>query len=179
MILLDLLAMMQNMGSGVELRIAGEGPEENRLRMRNEELGMKNVVFLGRLDQKELQREIDRAIFIIAPSVAPETFGYSILESFARGKTVVASRIGAFPELVVDGKNGFLVSPGDTKSFVEKALYLLAHPHERSALEKHALASAKQYTAERHYASLFGYYQDILKPLNDSFSTSSKNKIYL
>ncbi|MDO8581409.1 MAG: glycosyltransferase [bacterium] len=156
-----LLDMMQNIGSGVELRIAGEGPELESLKSKVQSRKLA-VRFLGRLDQEKLQHEIDRATFVVAPSIVPETFGYSILESFARGKTVIASRIGAFPELVADGKNGFLIPPGDVKSFGEKAMYLVAHPRERKDLEKHALVSAKQYTAERHAVALLGYYHDML-----------------
>ena len=157
-----LLDMMHTIGSDVTLRIVGEGPEEERLRIRNQESGIRNVTFLGRLDQKDLAEEIDRSLFIVAPSVVPETFGLTILESFARGKPVVASRIGAFPELVRDGETGFLVQPGDVRALRDRVIYLVRNERERHAMGRKALAVAKQYAPKRHYEQLFQYYQELV-----------------
>ena len=51
------------------------------------------------------------------PSVCYETFGLTIVEAFSKGTPVVVSRMGAMQELVQDGRNGFLVEPGNAKQF--------------------------------------------------------------
>lgn len=156
-----LLKMMQDIGSEVTLRIAGEGSEEESLQRRVQSAKLP-VTFLGRLKSEQLQHEIDRALFVVAPSIVPETFGYTILESFARGKPVVASDIGAFPELVEDGKTGLLARPGDARDLREKVQYLFTHTRERQTMGKNARARAAAYTSAQHYTTLMQYYEDLL-----------------
>lgn len=158
--------------NGVQLRIIGTGPELESLKAKasayaeasadKKSQKLQNVTFLGYVDDKTLAEEIDRATLVVIPSIFPETFGFTVLESFAHGKTVVASRIGAVPELVQDGKNGFLVAPGDVQDLREKVQYLLSHPKERHAMERCARAVVQQYTPERHYATLLALYQKLL-----------------
>lgn len=50
------------------------------------------------------------------------------LQALATGMPVIATRHSGFPELVQDGKSGFLVAEGDYKALAEKILYMLEHP---------------------------------------------------
>jgi glycosyltransferase involved in cell wall biosynthesis len=92
------------------LTLAGWGPAAEYLQ--NEYGGFDNIRFAGAVfgeRKAELFRDCD---VLIAPSLAPESFGIVIAEAYAYGLPVIASRIGAFPELVQDGVTGFLVSSG-------------------------------------------------------------------
>lgn len=158
-----LLKMMHTIGSDFALRIAGTGPEEEHLQVQVNSLHLPNIVFLGHLDHARLTAEISRALFTVVPSRVPETFGYTILESFAQGKPVVASRVGAFPELVEEGKTGLLTKPGDVHDLADKVEYLLMHEKERRAMGAHARQLARrEYTPERHYEQLLTHYQKLL-----------------
>ena len=53
---------------------------------------------------------------IVVPSTQPEAFGLVAVEAMAAGLPVIASRIGALPELVVDGRTGLLFTPNDPSS---------------------------------------------------------------
>lgn len=66
-------------------------------------------------------------------AVAPEGFGLVILEAMAHGKPLVASNLGAVPELVRDGVTGRLVRPGDIDGLAEAILALL---DDREALNR-------------------------------------------
>jgi glycosyltransferase involved in cell wall biosynthesis len=93
--------------AGVPLVVAGDGPERDILRSR---AGARGVRFAGQVDDAELQRLRAGAALAIVPSRSAETFGLAAAEAMAVGVPVVASRVGALPELV---ESDGLVEPGD------------------------------------------------------------------
>jgi glycosyltransferase involved in cell wall biosynthesis len=96
--------------AGVPLIVAGDGPELEPLRAR---AGAGDVRFVGRLEEAELSRLRADAAIAIVPSRSAETFGMAAAEAMAVGVPVVASRIGALPELVEEAA---LVEPGDASA---------------------------------------------------------------
>src|SRR5208337_1936183 len=96
----------------VQLQIAGNGPQRRELEVLALELKLANVEFLGQLSSRELDRAIAGSRFTVMPSLAYETLGKSILESFAWGRAVVASELGSRRELICSGENGLLFGPG-------------------------------------------------------------------
>jgi glycosyltransferase involved in cell wall biosynthesis len=99
--------------AGVPLVIAGDGPEADALQAH---AGEGEVRFAGRVDDAELERLRSGAALAIVPSRSAETFGMSAAEAMAAGLPVVASRIGALPELVEDP---CLAQPDDATSLAE------------------------------------------------------------
>lgn len=99
--------------AGVPLVVAGDGPEMDALRAR---VGLGEVRFLGRVDDAELERLRRGAALAIVPSRSAETFGMAAAEAMAVGVPVVASRIGALPELVEEGG---LFEPGDAAALAQ------------------------------------------------------------
>ena len=89
------------------LVVAGDGPELDALRAR---AGDGDVRFTGRVQGEALERLRAGASLAIVPSRSAETFGMVAAEAMAAAIPVVASRIGALPELVDEGA---LVEPGD------------------------------------------------------------------
>jgi glycosyltransferase involved in cell wall biosynthesis len=68
---------------------------------------------------------------IFAFPTRAEGYGMVVLEAMAYGLAVVASRIGAIPEMVADGETGFLVEPEATSALAEKLAMLIANPEIR------------------------------------------------
>jgi glycosyltransferase involved in cell wall biosynthesis len=83
----------------VPLVVAGDGPLGEELRERSAAAG-RDVRFAGRLDAAALAELRRGAALAIVPSRSAETFGLAAAEAMADGVPVVATRIGALPELV-------------------------------------------------------------------------------
>lgn len=124
---------------GAGLRVAGDGPEAGLLD------GMEGVNRLGSQPGDAVRREMSRALALVVPSIWYENFPRTIVEAFAAGLPVIASRIGALAEIVSDGKTGLLFEPGNPADLAEKMAWALAHPGEMAAMGRNARA---QYEAE-------------------------------
>ncbi len=89
-----------------ELKIAGAGPYEGRLRAMASHLT--NIQFLGLLDDPALKRLFRKAIAVIVPSLFYETFGYVSLEAFSQGTPALVRNCGALPELIEQSGGGMV-----------------------------------------------------------------------
>jgi glycosyltransferase involved in cell wall biosynthesis len=96
------------------LVVAGDGPDRAGLERLATHLGVADrVVFTGWLDQERLAAQLRDSLLVVVPSVWDEPFGLAAAEAQAAGRAVLASRVGALPEIVVDAETGWLVPPGD------------------------------------------------------------------
>jgi glycosyltransferase involved in cell wall biosynthesis len=96
-------------GLDVELRIAGEGPERERLAALAAKLGVEpRVRFLGAVrDMRAFYRTID---CLVHPPIT-EAFGLVTIEAAAHGCPVIAAAIDGLPEAVADGVTGYCIAP--------------------------------------------------------------------
>lgn len=99
--------------AGLRLVVAGDGPERQALQAL---AGDGEVHFAGHVDDAELLRLRAHASLALVPSRSAETFGMAAAEAMAGGLPVLASRIGALPELLGEQS---LVAPGDPRALAE------------------------------------------------------------
>jgi glycosyltransferase involved in cell wall biosynthesis len=146
----------------VELRIAGIGPEEAKLKRIAAELGAKNIVFLGFLRKPELVEVRRHAAALVVPSIWYENASYAVLEALAEGLPVIASRIGGLPEQVEPGMNGLLADPGNVDAWVSALnAFFLMPEEERSRLAAASrLRARERYDWSNHLTSLFQLYRE-------------------
>lgn len=123
------------------LDIVGEGPERARLEelVRSRRLESR-VTFLGLRD--DVDKLLQRAHVFVHPCIWEEAFGLTLAEALATGCPVVASRIGATPELVTHGETGLLVPVGDVSSLAVAVAQVLSDAPFRERLGLNARASA-------------------------------------
>jgi len=144
----------------VLLKIIGDGPEKKNLEEKVRKENIKNVNFLGYKSQKELKEEIQKSLFVVLPSQSYETFGLTIIESFALGKPVIGSKIGAIPELVKDGRTGLTFEPRNAENLRDKIKYLINNREKISEMGKNAKKFVeKELNSERYYNQLMEIYQ--------------------
>lgn len=85
------------------------------------------VEFRGRLPAEAVKRELERAAVVALPSLF-EPFGLALLEGMAFGAACVGSDVEAIPEIIDDGRTGFVVPPGDAPALAERLVALLTAP---------------------------------------------------
>ena len=159
--LTDLLRAMQSLPN-IRLQIVGDGPQRRELEQLAAELELANVDFLGQQQGKELDLLIESARFSVLPSLAYETLGKTILESYARARPVIATDLGSRRELVVHERTGLLYPPGDWKQLARDIGDLCAQP-ERVAEMGNAGRELvrRRHSPEAHYQALLQLYQEL------------------
>ena len=137
---------------GARLVIAGDGPQRRNLERLVEVLGIENVVqFAGFLEPKALGRLYVDAGLVVLPTLWMENCPVSILEAFAHGRAVVATRIGGVPELVDDGRTGIVFERGDDRELGYRLVELLSDPERITTIGRNAEASwSEEFTPDIH-----------------------------
>lgn len=112
-----------------KLLIAGEGYMKPFLQMRVKQLKLEGKIkFLGKISEEKLANVYRSSRIVVIPSLYRESFGMVALEAMASGRPIIATRVGGLPEIIQDGKNGFLTPPGDHEKLAEKIVQLLSNP---------------------------------------------------
>jgi glycosyltransferase involved in cell wall biosynthesis len=104
-----------------KLLVVGDGSEASRLR----DAAGPNVEFAGPVPRTQVAEILRGARALLLPSLWYEAQPRVILEAYAAGVPVVASRIGGLPDLVVEGGSGLLVPPNDPDAWARAAGRLL------------------------------------------------------
>jgi glycosyltransferase involved in cell wall biosynthesis len=145
------------------LLIVGDGTERLEIEKLIEQKNLQHIRLLGFKDKQELNSLIRNSICTIVPSEWYETFGLTLIESFAHGRTVIASQIGGMTEIVTDGVDGFQIQPGNSEELQERMLWM--SQHRDKALEMGLLGREKverKFNPEIHYQKLMEVYQEVL-----------------
>ena len=111
---------------GVMFYFAGDGLYKDKIipKLKN----FKNFVWLGNLEYpievKKFLSEID--VYLLLSGM--EGLGQTIIEALLMEKPVIATNIGGIPELIEDGKTGFLIEAGDHDDLIKKINQVFDQP---------------------------------------------------
>jgi len=122
------------------LVVVGRGPQTDLVERLRDDFA-DGVEHFEQISPTEVARRMDESTCLVLPSFS-EGLGRVIVESFARGRGVVASRVGGITDLVQEGENGLLVESGDADALADALARVLGDP-----------ALAKQLGASAHEAS--------------------------
>lgn len=155
------LASLRDEVPDIRLEIAGSGPEREPLEKEVHSLRLTDhVTFLGW--QRDLEAVMPRWDVFVLPSLE-EGFGMAALEAMAAGLPVVATAVGGVPELVEDGRTGWLVPPADSDALAGRLRTLLLHPELRRALGAAGRTRARQhFSMDQMVARIAEIYDRIL-----------------
>jgi glycosyltransferase involved in cell wall biosynthesis len=140
---LSALAELRNRGVPATLEVVGDGPLRRRLQVQAAELGVAGLVTFAGVTT-EVAAHLRRADVLVRPSQT-EGMPLAVLEAMACGLCVVATDIQGNADLIGNGLNGLLVTPGRPVQLADRLAWLFRHPTERGAL-----AAAGRVTAAGH-----------------------------
>lgn len=139
------------------LKVAGCGPLEAEMPEQA------NIVGLGFQEQVNVRSLMDQALFLVVPSEWFEGFPMVIVEAFAHGLPVLASKLGSMGEIIEDGITGLFFEPGDARDLALKACWLLERPEECRRMGRNARNRyVEKFSPEVNYAQLLSIYMQVL-----------------
>jgi glycosyltransferase involved in cell wall biosynthesis len=143
------------------LQVVGGGPLEAQIK------AAFGSNYLGYKPREQVDALMRKARYLVAPSTCYETFGLALVEAFACGTPVIASRHGAFAEIVAEGITGLMFTPGDAGDLAKKIAWAEAHPEEMQRMGQAARMEYEQkYTPQRNYEMLVDIYEDAIRTVH-------------
>ena len=148
---IGVLAEALELFPGASVDVIGSGPEEPRLARHP---GIRLVLRVG---PSEVQSRMRAAAYLVLPSLSCEAAPRPLIEAFAHGLPVIASRVGPLAEMVQPGRNGLLFDTGSARDLARRLAWAEAFPEKMRQMGECAKADYQaQFLADWGYQKLFG-----------------------
>jgi glycosyltransferase involved in cell wall biosynthesis len=145
------LAEALDLFPGARVDVIGVGPERSRI------AAHPRVRYFGAAAHADAQMRMRRAAYLVMPSLSYEAAPRALVEAFAHGLPVIASRLGALAELVEPGRNGLLFEPGSARDLARRLAWAEAFPEKMRQMGECARADYEaRFVAEWGWQKLYG-----------------------
>ena len=128
------IAKLSKTHPNIKYDVIGDGPLRESLEQLIQELNVSQFVeLLGWKQEQELIEILDRSHIMVAPSISSQNGDQDapvnvLKEAMAMGLPVIGTQHGGIPELIEDGKSGFLVAERDVNALAARLKFLVTHP---------------------------------------------------
>lgn len=162
--ILSIIDILKGSKKDFIFHVVGDGLDLSKAKDKVEKYGMGNkVVFHGRLFHSDFIRQFDPDIFLF-PTQRIEGFPMVLPEAMFAGMPVVAFNLGGVSDAVEDGKTGYLVKAGDSKTFAEKLEDLIENVEKRKEFGRNAKEKAlKDFTLDKMITEYEKVFREVLK----------------
>ena len=126
------------------LKVAGDGPCRDELHALAAELNVRNVEFLGAVEQERMPSLYNETDFFLNGSRV-DNQPLSILEAYSCGVPVITTDAGGIPDMVTDGVTGLIVPMDDHEALAKAAIHLLDHPEVAKRIISEARKECERY----------------------------------
>ena len=114
-----------------------------------------SIIFTGFVRGKKLSDIISNSTCVLCPSIWYENLPNSVIESFAYGKPVIASRLGSLAEIIDDGETGYLFTAKNDEELADRMLCFIKHPEISSEMGKRARRKCMNiYNKDQHMSKI-------------------------
>lgn len=140
----------------IALDVVGEGSERKALEDRFR--GSPAIRFHGPKFHHDKDEFLRQCTVLVIPSRWPEVFGNVIPEAYSFGKPVIGANVGGIPEVIEEGRTGFLFEPGNLQQLRERISLLALRSDIANNMREFCFSAAANYTVEaiaQAYLSLY------------------------
>ena len=138
--------------------VIGTGPDESEIN------GLLNVKMAGWQQGDHIASRMNASLALVMPSLWYENFPRTLVEAFACGLPVIASRLGAMAALIRDGETGLLFEPGDARDLAAKLAWAQTHPDAMRGMGDAARREYEsKYTPQRNLEILLAIYREAIE----------------
>ena len=146
---------------GNKIIIIGDGPELKSLQ--NEFKDFPNITFTGQMEKQKVNEYMKRCKAFICPSIWYEGAPLTIIEAFATGTPVIASRLGSMAESITDGFNGLHFTAGNENDLCEKIRLFIKETEADNMFYKNARQTyLEKYHEDIHYNAILKIYENAI-----------------
>ncbi len=121
------------------------------------------TVISGRLEHKDMLNHLQLCDVLVIPSLFSEGCPLVLLEGMSVNRPIIATRTGAIPEIIQDGKSGLLVEPGSSEEIYLNLVRLLKDDSLRNMIGEEAKLRAQELSPERELREWLGVYKSVLE----------------
>lgn len=163
--LIKAFSLFQEKHPNSALIIAGDGPDREKLELLAEDLGIKNIEFLGFISEERKMQLLQEADIFCSPAVYGESFGIVLLEAIATGTVCVAGNNSGYMDVMKETGAISIVDPHATEEF-SRRLDLLSYDNNLRKLWK---TWAKLYIKQFDYPNIVDAYEKVyIKAIEDN-----------
>ncbi|MBU2892239.1 glycosyltransferase [Colwellia sp. D2M02] len=142
----------------IELRVYGAGPLTYKVGAKKQ----KNIRYMGEVSKEQVLQALATSQYLIMPTLWQEPFGFVVIEAFSQGIPVIASNIGAMPELIKHHKNGLLFK-ANNRNELQNQIDVMKNIEKRDNMAQQAQLDFNQkYSAQVNYPQLLSIYQSVI-----------------
>lgn len=149
--------LRKKVGSNVHLVIGGDGSQRRQLEDMARHVG--NVAFVGFVPRKIQLATMKQSDIFVHPARYPDACPTAILEAMALGLPVVGTNLGGIPELIVDGKGGYLVDPNSPEDLAAKMSTILNNETLKSKMKAFNLEWSRRFDVARLAIEIMEIYE--------------------
>jgi phosphatidylinositol alpha-mannosyltransferase len=121
-----------------------------------------SIVFTGSVAYTDLPNYYRTADLVCSPATGRESFGMVLLEAMAVGKSIVASDLPGYSNILTHGIEGLMVSPGDVQGLADAIVTLIKDEHLRKEMGARGKLKASKYRWERVAEKVIEYYELVI-----------------
>jgi glycosyltransferase involved in cell wall biosynthesis len=163
--LLEAFKLLVDKNKKLKLLVVGGGTKDIELRKLTKKLGIeKQTIFQGKVDHDDIAFYHNQMDIEVYPSIIDgESFGVSVVEACACENPVVVTNVGGFPEVVENGKTGFVIPPKNPQMLANAIENLLLNEELRKKIGKAGRDRVKiLYNIDNNIDQMIDVYQSII-----------------
>jgi glycosyltransferase involved in cell wall biosynthesis len=126
---------------GAETIIVGDGPEKDKLKL----MARKNIKFVGKVEPKKVINYLLKGKIFVLPAIEGEGLPNAVLEAMAVGLPVVATNVAGMKDVVLHGKTGYIVEPGNVEELESHIRLLLEDKELLKHMQEDCINSIQKY----------------------------------